>query len=91
MARTGCPVVHDVTHSLQLPGSGEQTGGEREFALPLARAAVAAGAHAVFMEAHPAPERALSDSTTQLPLDQVRGLLEALVRVFRAVRVPAER
>jgi len=89
MARTGCPVVHDVTHSLQLPGSGEQTGGEREFALPLARAAVAAGAHALFVETHPQPERALSDATTQLPLASVRAVLTSLKTVWNAVRGPA--
>ena len=85
MAATGYPVVHDVTHSLQLPGSGKQTGGRREFAAPLGRAAVAAGAHAVFIETHPDPDRALSDSATQLPLAQVPALLDELVRVWHAV------
>lgn len=85
LAGTGCPVVYDVTHSLQLPGSGTETGGEREYALPLARAAVAAGAHAVFFEAHPDPEHARSDSATQLPLAAVPELLRSLIRVWDAV------
>ncbi len=85
LAETGCPVVYDATHSLQLPGSGEETGGERRFALPLARAAVAAGAHAVFFEAHPRPDEALSDRATQLPLAEIAGFLGELVRVWNAV------
>jgi 2-dehydro-3-deoxyphosphooctonate aldolase (KDO 8-P synthase) len=85
MARSGCPVIHDVTHSLQLPGSGLETGGQREFALPLARAAIAAGAHGVFLETHPDPDRALSDSSTQLPLQEIPALLDALTRVWDAV------
>jgi 2-dehydro-3-deoxyphosphooctonate aldolase (KDO 8-P synthase) len=86
MAATGCPVVYDITHSLQLPGSGEETGGERQYALPLARAAVAAGVHAVFFEAHPDPAEALSDSSTQLPLAEVGALLRSLVRVWNALQ-----
>jgi 2-dehydro-3-deoxyphosphooctonate aldolase (KDO 8-P synthase) len=85
LAGTGRPVVYDVTHSLQLPGSGKETGGRREFARPLARAAVAAGAHAVFLETHPDPDRALSDSATQLPLAGIPALLDDLVRVWEAV------
>jgi 2-dehydro-3-deoxyphosphooctonate aldolase (KDO 8-P synthase) len=85
LAETGCPVVYDVTHSVQLPGSGEQTGGERQYAWPLARAAVAAGAHVVFFETHPDPARALSDSTTQLPLASIPAFLRDLVRVWDAV------
>jgi 2-dehydro-3-deoxyphosphooctonate aldolase (KDO 8-P synthase) len=85
LAQTGCPVVYDITHSLQLPGSGEQTGGQREFAIPLARAAIAAGAHAVFFEAHPDPDEALSDSTTQLPLSEVPDLLRELLRIWNAM------
>lgn len=86
LAETGCPVVYDATHSLQLPGSGEETGGVRQFALPLARAAVAAGADAVFFETHPDPDRALSDKATQLPLASIPQFLEELVRVWSAVR-----
>jgi 2-dehydro-3-deoxyphosphooctonate aldolase (KDO 8-P synthase) len=80
MADTGWPVVYDVTHSLQLPG-GETTGGDRRFAHPLARAAVAVGVDAVFFETHPDPARALSDAATQLPLDSIPGLLDELVAV----------
>ena len=86
LAETGCPVVYDATHSLQLPGSGEETGGVRQYALPLARAAVAAGADAVFFETHPDPDRALSDKATQLPLAMIPSFLEDLVRVWNAVR-----
>jgi 2-dehydro-3-deoxyphosphooctonate aldolase (KDO 8-P synthase) len=84
MADTGWPVVYDVTHSLQLPG-GETTGGDRRFARPLARAAVAAGADAVFFETHPDPARALSDAATQLPLAEVEGLLDEIVMVRAAL------
>lgn len=90
MAFPGVITVYDVTHSLQTPG-GPVTGGRREFALPLARAAVAAGAGAVFLETHPEPARALSDAATQLPLASVEDLLGELVRVHAAVapRAPA--
>jgi len=80
MARSGWPTVFDITHSLQQPG-GRVTGGLREFALPLARAGVAAGADAVFLEAHPDPANALSDAATMLPLAEAGRILEALVRV----------
>jgi len=68
-------VVYDVTHSLQHPGSG----GDRRFALPLARAAIAAGAHGLFFETHPDPARALSDPTTQLPLEGIYPFLDEMV------------
>jgi 2-dehydro-3-deoxyphosphooctonate aldolase (KDO 8-P synthase) len=84
MAKTGWPTVFDITHSLQQPG-GRTTGGRKEFALPLARAAVAAGCDAVFLEAHPDPENALSDAATMLPLGDVARLLESLVRVREAL------
>ena len=80
-------MVYDVTHSLQLPG-GETTGGDRRFALPLARAAVAVGVDAVFFETHPDPARALSDAATQLPLADVPALLSSLVAV-RGALAPA--
>jgi 2-dehydro-3-deoxyphosphooctonate aldolase (KDO 8-P synthase) len=83
----GIPVVFDVTHSLQLPGAGEGvTGGDRRFAEPLARAAVAAGADGLFMEVHPDPANALSDAATQLPLDRAEALAVAVLEVRRAVR-----
>ncbi len=85
MAQTGWPVIYDVTHSLQLPGSGETSGGERQFARPLARAAVAVGVDAVFFETHPDPARALSDATTQLPLAEVPDLLDELLAVRNAL------
>ncbi len=81
----GIPVVFDVTHSLQLPGGGKQTGGARQYAEPLARAAVAAGADGVFVEVHPDPEHALSDATTQLPPERAEALLASLVRIRRAL------
>ena len=73
------PVLFDVTHSLQLPGAGIETGGQRQFAEPLARAAVAAGADGVYLEVHPNPNEALSDRTTQLEPDRARRLLAQLV------------
>jgi 2-dehydro-3-deoxyphosphooctonate aldolase (KDO 8-P synthase) len=80
----GWPVVFDATHSLQRPG-GEQSGGDRRFATPLARAAVACGVDGIFFEAHPEPARALSDAATQLPLAQVPALLDDVVRVRQAL------
>lgn len=81
----GIPVVFDVTHSLQLPGGGEQTGGARQYAEPLARAAVAAGADGVFLEVHPDPPNALSDSTTQLLPERAEALLASLVAIRQAL------
>jgi 2-dehydro-3-deoxyphosphooctonate aldolase (KDO 8-P synthase) len=84
MREFGWPVVFDGTHSLQRPG-GEQSGGDRRFALPLMRAAVACGADGLFFEAHPDPARALSDAATQLPLAEVELYLDEAVRVRQAV------
>jgi 2-dehydro-3-deoxyphosphooctonate aldolase (KDO 8-P synthase) len=81
--------VYDATHSLQTPG-GPVTRGQREFALPLARAAVAAGAQVVFLETHPEPARARSDAATQLPLAMVESFLGELQRVKAAVTQGAE-
>lgn len=81
----GLPVIYDATHSLQLPGSGEETGGARQFAEPLARAAVAAGADGVFLEVHPDPARARSDASTQLDPARAERLLASLVAVRRAI------
>lgn len=81
------PVVFDATHSCQLPGQGgTQSGGQREMALVLARAGLAAGAHALFLEVHDDPPRAKSDPATVWPLDQLAGLLADCVRVFNACR-----
>jgi 2-dehydro-3-deoxyphosphooctonate aldolase (KDO 8-P synthase) len=81
----GIPVIYDVTHSLQLPGAGEQTGGQRQFAEPLARAAVAAGADGLYLEVHPEPDRARSDSTTQLDPIRAEALLESTLSIRRAL------
>jgi 2-dehydro-3-deoxyphosphooctonate aldolase (KDO 8-P synthase) len=79
MRDTGCPVVFDATHSVQLPGGmGSRSGGEREFVPTLARAAVAVGVAGLFMETHPDPEQAMSDGPNSWPLDQMEGLLEEL-------------
>ena len=85
MQQDGIPVIFDVTHSLQLPGGGEQTGGDRRFAAPLTRAAVAAGADGLYLEVHPCPEDALSDRTTQLTPSQAEALLRQALAVRRAV------
>ena len=84
----GIPVIYDVTHSLQLPGSGRggmESGGDRRFAEPLARAAVAAGADGVFLEVHPDPGHARSDSAVQLPPERAEALLRSLLAVRRAL------
>jgi 2-dehydro-3-deoxyphosphooctonate aldolase (KDO 8-P synthase) len=82
----GIPVIYDVTHSLQLPGGGEESGGARRFAEPLARAAIAAGADGVFLEVHPDPAHARSDSAVQLDPARAERLLESLIAVRRAVQ-----
>jgi 2-dehydro-3-deoxyphosphooctonate aldolase (KDO 8-P synthase) len=87
MRATGCPVVFDATHSVQLPGGqGTASGGQREFVPVLARAAVAAGVAGVFMETHPDPARALSDGPNAWPLPRMRALLETLVELDAAVK-----
>jgi 2-dehydro-3-deoxyphosphooctonate aldolase (KDO 8-P synthase) len=79
MRNTGCPVVFDATHSVQLPGGqGSVSGGQREFIPVLARAAVAAGVSGLFMETHPDPDKALSDGPNAWPLSEMRSLLEVL-------------
>jgi 2-dehydro-3-deoxyphosphooctonate aldolase (KDO 8-P synthase) len=87
MRETGCPVVFDATHSVQLPGGqGTSSGGQREFVPVLARAAVAAGVAGVFMETHPTPEKALSDGPNAWPLKHMRALLETLKELDSAVK-----
>jgi 2-dehydro-3-deoxyphosphooctonate aldolase (KDO 8-P synthase) len=87
LAETGCPVVFDATHSVQQPGGlGTASGGERRFVAPLARAAVAAGVDAVFMEVHEDPGRARSDAATSVPLADLPALLRELVAIDRALR-----
>ncbi len=87
MRDTGCPVVFDATHSVQLPGGqGTSSGGQREFVPVLARAAVAAGVAGIFMETHPQPEKALSDGPNAWPLPLMRALLETLVALDRVTK-----
>ncbi|MES1925177.1 3-deoxy-8-phosphooctulonate synthase [Salinisphaera sp. T31B1] len=87
MRDTGCPVVFDATHSVQLPGGqGSRSGGAREQIPVLARAAVAAGVSGLFMETHPAPERALCDGPNSWPLDHMRELLETLVELDAVIK-----
>ena len=84
---TGCPVVFDATHSVQLPGGqGTASGGQREFVPVLARAAVAAGVSGLFMETHPDPARALSDGPNAWPLDRMESLLATLVELDRTAK-----
>ncbi len=87
MRATGCPVVFDATHSVQLPGGqGTSSGGQREFVPVLARAAVAAGVAGVFMETHPDPAKALSDGPNAWPLARMEALLETLKMLDAAVK-----
>ena len=87
MAATGRPVVFDATHSVQLPGGqGHASGGQREFVAPLARAAVAVGCAAVFIETHDDPARAPSDGPTMLPLSGMEALLSDLVALDRVAK-----
>ncbi|MFH0989037.1 MAG: 3-deoxy-8-phosphooctulonate synthase [bacterium] len=87
MRRTGYPVVMDATHSVQLPGGeGSRSGGQPEFIFPIARAGVAAGCDALFIETHPDPSRALSDAASQLPLDLLGDLLKQVLAIDAAVR-----
>jgi len=90
MRETGCPVVFDATHSVQLPGGrGKASGGQREFVPVLARAAVAAGVSGIFMETHPDPAKALSDGPNAWPLARMEALLTTLVALDRAVKQQA--
>ena len=87
MRDTGCPVVFDATHSVQLPGGqGDRSGGQREFVPVLARAAVGAGVSGLFMETHPDPDRALSDGPNAWPLDQLEPLLRQLLAIDEVVK-----
>lgn len=87
MRETGCPVVFDATHSVQLPGGqGTKSGGQREFVPVLARAAVAVGVAGLFMETHPDPEKALSDGPNAWPLPKIKALLVTLQAIDRLVK-----
>ncbi|MBN2680501.1 3-deoxy-8-phosphooctulonate synthase [Acidithiobacillus montserratensis] len=87
MRQTGCPVVFDATHSVQLPGGqGDRSGGQREFVPVLARAAVAAGISGLFMETHPRPAEALSDGPNAWPLEHMENLLRTLKHIDQLVK-----
>ena len=87
LRETGCPVVFDATHSVQLPGGqGTSSGGQREFVPVLARAAVAAGVSGLFMETHPNPATAKSDGPNAWPLDRMESLLVTLLEIDRAAK-----
>jgi 2-dehydro-3-deoxyphosphooctonate aldolase (KDO 8-P synthase) len=87
MRESGCPVVYDATHSVQLPGGqGTSSGGQREFVPVLARAAVSAGISGIFMETHPDPSKALSDGPNAWPLGKMEALLETLMELDRVVK-----
>ena len=92
MAQTGCPVVFDATHSVQLPGQrGSSSGGQREYVPVLARAAVAVGIAGLFLETHPDPDMALSDGPNAWPLDRFEALVATLLRIDECVKTtPAE-
>jgi 2-dehydro-3-deoxyphosphooctonate aldolase (KDO 8-P synthase) len=86
MQATGCPVIFDATHSVQLPGGdGKRSGGQREFAPVLARAAVAAGADGIFFEVHPDPDHALCDGPNSLPLEGLRQLFAQLIAIRQTI------
>ena len=86
MAENGTPVIIDATHSVQLPGRGDGvSGGERKYVGLIAKAAIAAGADGVFLETHPTPEKALSDAATQLPLGELEGLVDSLLKIRAAL------
>lgn len=87
MRDTGCPVVFDATHSVQLPGgAGGKSGGQREFVPVLSRAAMAVGIDGIFMETHPVPDEALSDGPNAWPLPKMRALLETLLEIDRITK-----
>ncbi len=86
MKKFGYPVVFDATHSVQKPGGkGTATGGNRDYVEPLAKAAIAAGADALFFEVHPDPDNALSDGPNMVKLDEFEGILERVIKVYDAV------
>ena len=86
MKKLGCPVIMDATHSVQKPGgNGTSTGGNREFVEPLAKAAIAVGADALFFEVHPDPDHALSDGPNMVKLSEFEHLLKNVIKVYDAV------
>jgi len=92
LAGTGCPVIFDVTHAVQLPGGqGSASGGQPEFIEPLARAGCAAGVDGIFLEVHDNPARALSDGSNALPIGRLPALLSVLTQIARLVRARSSR
>jgi 2-dehydro-3-deoxyphosphooctonate aldolase (KDO 8-P synthase) len=88
MRHTGAPVIFDATHSVQMPSAGgDKSGGQREMALPLMRAAMAVGCDGLFIETHPDPDRALSDGPNMIPLDKLEPLLRVCQRIRQAIDV----
>ncbi len=88
MRELGYPVIYDATHSVQLPGGqGCASGGDRRMVIPLARAAVATGCDGLFLEVHEAPEKALSDAATMLPLERLPHLIEQALEIHRIVKI----
>lgn len=86
MKKFGYPVVFDATHSVQQPGGkGETTGGNREYVEPLAKAAIAAGADALFFEVHPEPDNALSDGSNMVKMDEFEGMLERIMSIYKVL------
>ena len=86
MKSFGVKVIHDATHCVQRPGGlGTSSGGMKEAIIPLAKAAIAAGADGIFMEAHPNPEKALSDAATQMPLSDVKKIVGQLIKLKKCV------
>ena len=87
MQKTGCKVVFDGTHSVQMPGGkGDSTGGDRKMVPPLSLAAVAAGADGLFWETHPSPDEAMSDGPNMLFLNEVEALFDKCLSIYRTVR-----
>jgi 2-dehydro-3-deoxyphosphooctonate aldolase (KDO 8-P synthase) len=87
MAKNGYPVVFDATHSVQQPGGmGDRTGGQREFVEYLARAAVAVGIAAIFIETHPDPDNAPSDGPNMVPLSKMENLLKQLIKIDQLIK-----
>jgi 2-dehydro-3-deoxyphosphooctonate aldolase (KDO 8-P synthase) len=86
MKKLGYPVVMDATHSVQLPGVNNTSGGQPEYIKPLARAAAAVGIDALFLEVHPDPAKALSDAASQLPLSQLKDLLLQVQKIDRVIK-----
>ena len=87
MAKNGYPVIFDATHSVQQPGGlGEKSGGQREFVPYLARAAIAVGVGAIFMETHEDPDNAPSDGPNMMPLNEVKALLKKLTEIDKLVK-----